>query len=67
MRSDPDHEQHQDIVQFSGGGFDVGETGIDGFVQRLDRPGQEISPAAPQTKDRNVGGASARILRRRLM
>jgi hypothetical protein len=35
--TDPDHEQHVDMVHWSGGNFDAEDAGIDSIIERFDR------------------------------
>jgi hypothetical protein len=42
--ADPDHEQHKDMVQWSGGDFDAEDVGIDSIVERFDRLARKWAP-----------------------
>ena len=35
--TDPDHEQHEDMVHWSGGDFDAEDAGIDSIIERFNR------------------------------
>ncbi|WP_276206806.1 plasmid pRiA4b ORF-3 family protein [Thioclava sp. JM3] len=42
--ADPDHEQHEDMVQWSGGDFDAEDVGIDSIVESFDRLARKWAP-----------------------
>ena len=49
--ADPDHEQHEDMVHWSGGDFDVEDAGIDSIIERFDRLAKKWAsrPRKPKT------------------
>lgn len=48
--ADPDHEQHADMVHWSGGDFDAEDPGIDSIIERFDRLAKKWAPRARKPK-----------------
>ena len=48
--ADPDHEQHEDMVRWSGGDFDAEDAGIDSIIERFDRLARKWAPRARKPK-----------------
>ncbi len=48
--ADPDHEQHADMVHWSGGDFDAEDAGIDSIIERFDRLAKKWAPRARKPK-----------------
>ncbi len=48
--ADPDHEQHEDIVHWSGGDFNAEDAGIDGIIERFDRLASKWAPRPRKPK-----------------
>ncbi|NDR55364.1 plasmid pRiA4b ORF-3 family protein [Aliiruegeria sabulilitoris] len=48
--ANPDHEQHEDMVQWSGGDFDAEDVGIDSIVERFDRLARKWTPRSRKPK-----------------
>lgn len=42
--ADPDHEQHVDMVHWSGGNFDVEDAGNDSIIERFDKLAKKWAP-----------------------
>lgn len=50
--ADPDHEQHEDMLRWSGGDFDPNDAGIDRIVERFNQLVKKGAPQAKQVADR---------------
>ena len=48
--ADPDHEQHEDMVHWSSGDFDVEEAGIDSIIERFHRLAKKWAPRPRKPK-----------------
>ncbi|TDX21902.1 plasmid pRiA4b ORF-3 family protein [Rhodovulum visakhapatnamense] len=48
--ADPDHEQHVDMVHWSGGHFDAEDAGIDSIIERFDRLAKKWAPRPRKPK-----------------
>jgi hypothetical protein len=48
--ADPDHEQHEDMVHWSGGDFDVEDAGIDSIIERFHRLAKKWAPQPRKPK-----------------
>lgn len=48
--ADPDHEQHTDMVHWSGGNFDAEDAGIDSIIERFDRLVKKWAPRPRKPK-----------------
>jgi len=48
--ADPDHEQHEDMVRWSGGNFDAEDAGIDRIIERFDRLAKKWAPRSRKPK-----------------
>lgn len=48
--ADPDHEQHEDMVRWSGGNFNAEDAGIDGITERIDRLAKKWAPRLRRPK-----------------
>ncbi len=50
--ADPDHEQHEDMVHWSGGDFDAEDPAIDSIIERFERLAKKWAPRPrkPKTK-----------------
>lgn len=48
--ADPDHEQHEDMVRWSGGDFDAEDPGIDSIIERFDRLARKWAPQPRKPK-----------------
>ena len=52
--ADPDHEQHDDMVRWSGGTFDPEDAGVNMIIERFDRLAKKWAPR--RTKPENPNG-----------
>ena len=48
--ADPNHEQHADMVHWSGGNFDAEDAGIDSIIERFDRLAKKWAPRPRKPK-----------------
>lgn len=48
--ADPDHEQHDDMVHWSGGDFDAKDVGADSIIERFDRLAKKWAPRPRKPK-----------------
>lgn len=48
--ADPDHEQHEDMVRWSGGDFNAEDAGIDSIIERFDRLTRTWAPRPRKPK-----------------
>ncbi len=48
--ANPDHEQHEDMVHWSGGNFDAEDAGIDSIIERFDRLAKKWAPRPRKPK-----------------
>ena len=48
--ADPDHEQHVDMVHWSGGHFDAEDAGIDSIIERFGRLAKKWAPRPRKPK-----------------
>lgn len=48
--ADPDHEQHDDMVHWSGGDFDAKDAGADSIIERFDRLAKKWAPRPRKLK-----------------
>jgi len=48
--ADPDHEQHEDRVRWSGGDFDAEDAGIDSIIERFERLAKKWAPQPRKPK-----------------
>jgi len=48
--ADPDHEQHEDMVHWSGGSFDPEDAGADSIIERFDRLAKKRAPRPRKPK-----------------
>lgn len=48
--ADPDHEQHADMVHWSGGNFDAEDVGIDSIIERFNRLARKWAPRPRKPK-----------------
>ena len=48
--ADPEHEQHEDMVRWSGGDFDAEDAGIDSIVERFTRIAEKRAPRPRKPK-----------------
>nr|WP_234967801.1 plasmid pRiA4b ORF-3 family protein [Pontibaca methylaminivorans] len=50
MLTDPDHEQYEDLVHWSGGDFDAEDPAIDSIIQRFERLAKKWAPRPRKPK-----------------
>ena len=48
--ADPDHEQHEDMVRWSGGDFDAEDAGNDNIIERFDKLAKKWAPRPRKPK-----------------
>ena len=48
--ADTDHEQHEDMVHWSGGDFDAEDAGTDSIIERFDRLAKKWAPRPRKPK-----------------
>ncbi|SIT87080.1 plasmid pRiA4b ORF-3 family protein [Pontibaca methylaminivorans] len=48
--ADPDHEQHEDMVRWSGGDFDVEDAGAETIIERFERLAKKWTPQPRKPK-----------------
>ncbi|MBM3605972.1 MAG: plasmid pRiA4b ORF-3 family protein [Alphaproteobacteria bacterium] len=50
--ADPDHEQHEEMVQWSGGDFDAADAEIDSIIERFSRLAKKWAPQSRKPRQK---------------